>query len=61
MDYDLDFSKNYLMTGGLAEVIGLTDINRQYGQEKVTISTDLAMALCLFADEAIKARKEGAA
>ena len=46
----------YLETGGLGEVIGLTSIAIGNLAPKVQMDTDMAMALCLLADEAIKAR-----
>jgi len=57
MAYDLKFATNYLETGGLGKVIGFTDLAHQAKEPKVLIDTDMAMALCLLADEAIKARK----
>ena len=56
-EYDVAEATAYLETGGLGEVIGLTDVARQYERSKVQMNTDMAMALCLLADEAIKARK----
>jgi len=56
-EYDVAEATQYLSTGGLGEVIGLTDIARQNLQPKVQVDTDMAMALCLLADEALKARK----
>ena len=59
-EYNVEEATEYLSTGGLGEVIGLTDIARQNLQQKVQVDTDMAMALCLLADEALKARKEKA-
>lgn len=56
MAYDVDEATRYLTTGGLAEVIGLTEMTRQLNQPKVQMDTDMAMALCLLADEALKRR-----
>lgn len=60
MGYDVAKATEYLTDGGLGEVIGLTDIARHMSQPKVQMDTDMAMALCLLADEAIKARKPAA-
>lgn len=57
MKYDVKEATEYLQTGGLGEVIGFTDVARQMEQPKVQMDTDMAMALCLLADEALKARK----
>ena len=50
-------SLEYLATGGLGEVIGFTSIALHHGQPKVQSDTDMAMALCLLASEALEARK----
>jgi len=57
MEYDVDAAMKYLETGGLGEVIVLTEMARQMNQQKVQSDADMAMALCLLADEALKARK----
>lgn len=44
----------YLATGGMGEVIGLTSLAMQQAQPKVQMDTDLAMALCLLADQTLK-------
>jgi hypothetical protein len=59
-EYNVAEATEYLSTGGLGEVIGLTDIARNSLQGKVQVDTDMAMALCLLADEALKARKVAA-
>lgn len=53
---DVEEAKRYLETGGLGEVIDLTSISLQTGAPKVQMDTDMAMALCLLADETIKRR-----
>ncbi|MEY9198716.1 hypothetical protein ABIA16_003832 [Sinorhizobium fredii] len=58
MKYDLEEATEYLSTGGLGEVICLTAGAREMGSDKVQVDADMAMALCLLADEALKARKE---
>ena len=57
MAYDVDEAKKYLETGGLGEVIGLTFVAVEMNEEKVQMDTDMAVALCLLADEALKSRK----
>lgn len=57
MDYDLKGAQEYLETGGLGEVIGLTSAAAEMRQPKVQMDTDMAMALALLADEALKARQ----
>lgn len=47
---------HYLETGGLGEVIGLTDIALRADQPKVQMDTDMAMALCTLAGEALRRR-----
>lgn len=61
MAYDLNEARRYLETGGLGEVIGMTDMARQMSQPKVQSDTDMAMALCLMASEALEMRKALAA
>lgn len=53
---DIEGAKKYLETGGLGEVIGLTSIAIEMKQPKVQMDADMAMALCLLADETIKRR-----
>lgn len=60
MAYDVDASTAYLSDGGLGEVIGFTSLAHEMDQPKVQMDTDMAMALCLLADEAIKTRKSKA-
>lgn len=55
--YDIEGAKTYLETGGLGEVIGFTSLAIEHNELKVQMDTDMAMALCLLADEAIKKRK----
>lgn len=55
--YDLDAAKDYLEAGGLGEVIGLAEMSKSMGFPKVQMDTDMAMALCLLADEALRARQ----
>lgn len=55
MAYDLDFAMDYLTTGGLGEVIGITDMARKMGSPKVQSDTDMVMALCILASLAIDA------
>lgn len=47
----------YLETGGLGEVMGLADMALNAEQPKVQMDTELAIALCQLADEALKRRK----
>lgn len=60
MKYNLKEATEYLETGGLGEVIGFTHCVKEMHQEKVQMDTDMAMALCLLADEALKARRASA-
>lgn len=55
-DLRIKDAMDYLMTGGLGEVIGFTSMALEAGRPKVQSDTDMAMALCLLADEALKAR-----
>jgi hypothetical protein len=55
-DVKIKEAREYLETGGLGEVIGLTDIALRADQPKVQMDTDMAMALCLLADEALRRR-----
>jgi hypothetical protein len=52
----IEEASHYLETGGLGEVIGLTSLALQHKQPKVEMDSDMAMALCLLADEALKLR-----
>lgn len=54
--YDVKGASEYLETGGLGEVIGMTSVAMQFAQPKVQLDTDMALALCLLADEALKTR-----
>lgn len=54
---DIEAAKAYLETGGLGEVIGLTDIAIRMDQPKVQMDSDMAMALCLLASEALSRRR----
>lgn len=49
-------AQKYLETGGLGEVIGFTSVALEAGKPKVQMDTDMAMALCLLADETLKRR-----
>jgi len=53
---DVDEAMRYLTTGGLGEVIGMTSWSLSDGVRKVQMDTDMAMALCLLASEALEAR-----
>lgn len=57
MKYNVEEAMTYLADGGLGEVIGLTHSAKEMQSAKVQMDTDMAMALCLLADEALKARK----
>jgi hypothetical protein len=61
MDSALEEQTAYLLDGGLGEVLGLASIAREMSEPKVLMDTDMAIALCLLADEAAKARKNLAA
>lgn len=54
---DIEEAVRYLETGGLGEVVGLTSFSIQAGHQKVQMDADMAMALCLLAEEALKRRK----
>lgn len=49
MTYDLEEATRYLKSGGLGEVIGMTDFARAAASPKVQMDTDMAMALCIMA------------
>lgn len=57
MANSVEEATTYLETGGLGEVIGFTSMAMQSGQPKVQMDSDMAMALCLLADEAMKLRR----
>lgn len=50
-------AEEYLATGGIGEVIGLTSVAIGMGQPKVQMDADMAMALCILANEALNKRK----
>lgn len=52
----IEEARKYLETGGLGEVVGLTDMAIQAGQPKVQMDSDMAMALCILANEALTRR-----
>lgn len=54
---DIDEAKAYLETGGLGEVVGLTDLAIKAGQTKVQMDAGMAMALCILANEALRRRR----
>jgi Tfp pilus assembly protein PilF len=54
---DIEEATRYLETGDLTEVITLLSIALEADQPKVQLYLGLAMALCLLADEALKARR----
>lgn len=53
----IEDAKNYLRTGGLGEVMGLATMAIRMKQPKIQMDTDMAIALCIFADRAIKREK----
>ncbi|MBZ9659815.1 hypothetical protein LB523_12235 [Mesorhizobium sp. ESP-6-4] len=53
----IEEATNYLETGGLGEVLGLATVFLEAGEPKVQMDTDMAIALCMLADTAIKAKK----
>jgi hypothetical protein len=53
MNAPIDEALAYLRTGGLGEVEGFARIALEAGTERVVCSTDVAIALCMLADEAI--------
>jgi len=53
----IEEATRYLETGGMGEVIGFTTLAVEMNQPKVQMDTDMAMALCLLADETLKRRK----
>lgn len=50
---EIEEAESYLRTGGLGEVIGLTDMAFTMDQPKVQMDTSMAMALCLLAANTI--------
>lgn len=50
-------SITYLADGGLGEVMGLASFAAEISEPKVQMDTDMAIALCMLADEALKRRK----
>lgn len=53
---DVEEAKKYLETGGLGEVAGLADLAMRGGHPKVQLDTDMAIALCMLALEALNRR-----
>lgn len=53
----IEDATRYLETGGMGEVIGLTSVALDLNQPKIQMDSDMAMALCLLADETLKRRK----
>jgi hypothetical protein len=58
---DIAFVIDYLRTGGLGEVVMITDAAYRAKQPKVQSDPDMILALCILAQEGIDARaaKEG--
>jgi len=57
MATDFKEATEYLETGGIGEVYGLAEMSLRLGAPKVQIDADMAMALCLLANEALNRRK----
>lgn len=57
MPEDMEEAMNYLTTGGVGEVLGFAEIARTMGQPKVQMDSDMAVALCVLASEALDKRK----
>lgn len=53
---NIEEAQKYLESGGLGEVIGLTQRAIEMHQRKILMDADMAMALCLLADETLKRR-----
>ena len=53
----IEDAKKQLEAGGLGEGIGLASVAIQGGQSKINLDADIALALCLLADEALKRRR----
>ena len=53
----IEGAKKQLEAGSLGEFIGLASVAIQSGQSKIKMDVDMAMALCLLADEALKRRR----
>lgn len=54
---DLKEAMDYLETGGLGEVAGMAQIALDAGHPKVQMDSDMAVALCALALEAINKRR----
>ncbi len=52
----IDEAKRYLETGGFREVIDLVSFAMEAKRSKIRLGADMAMALCLLAEEALKGR-----
>lgn len=61
MAYNVADARRYLETGGLGETLGLALMAAEANQPKVQMDTDMAVALCQLASEALNARDERAA
>lgn len=57
MAYDVQSARGYLETGGLGETMGLALMAAEANQPKVQMDTDMAVALCQLAAEALSARE----
>ena len=53
----IEDAKKQLAAGGLGEVIGLASVAILGGQSKFNLDADIALALCLLADETLKRRR----
>jgi hypothetical protein len=53
---DIKEAKSYLETGGLGEVLGLATVAKEMEQPKVQMDTEMAIALCILANEALNRR-----
>lgn len=56
MEYDVPAAKRYLEDGGLGETLGFALMAAEANRLKVQMDTDMAVALCHLADEALKSR-----
>ncbi|GHA15510.1 hypothetical protein GCM10007989_07860 [Devosia pacifica] len=54
---DIRSAMDYLSTGGLGEVYGITDMAYRAGQPKVQCDADMMLAICMLASEALDARR----
>lgn len=52
-------AREYLEGGGLGETLGLAYMARDMGSPKVQMDTDMAVALCLMASEAVGKQSGG--